>query len=105
MENNTVSKILKGIGIGTIIVGVLASLITGSSADNIAITIGGIIGSVISGIIFIGFSEIIILLQESVDNQNKIIKLLNEKSKVVNEVVTKEPVTGLQDIENNLPKI
>lgn len=105
MENNTVSKILKGIGIGTIIVGVLASLITGSSADNIAIIIGGIIGSVISGIIFIGFSEIIILLQESVDNQNKIIKLLNEKSKVVNEVVTKEPVTALQDIENNLPKI
>lgn len=80
MENNTVSKMLKGIGIGTIIVGVLASLITGSSADNIAITIGGIIGSVISGIIFIGFSEIINLLQQNADNQEKIIRKLDEKT-------------------------
>lgn len=105
MEHNTISKVLKGIGIGTIIIGVLASLITGSNTDNIAIIIGGIIGSVISGVVFIGFSEIIMLLQESVDNQDKIIRLLNEKSKEVNEIAKKEPVTPLQDIENNLPQI
>lgn len=71
MEENMISKILKYIGIGTIIIGVIASFIVGNSADEISITIGGIIGSVISSIIFIGFSEIINLLQQNVDNQKK----------------------------------
>lgn len=79
MSDNLISKILKGIGIGTIVVGVLASLIAVNSADSMVLIFIGIIGSVISGMIYIGFSEIISLLQQSVDNQSTIIKALKEK--------------------------
>ena len=82
MSENTIAKVLKGIGIGTVAVGVLASLILGNSTDEITITIGGIIGSVISGMLFIGFSEVINLLQQNADNQEKIIRQLKEKPSV-----------------------
>lgn len=79
MPNNMISKILKYIGMGTIIIGIIASFIVGGSAGETIITIGGIIGSVISGILFLGFSEVINLLQQNVDNQEKIIRKLEEK--------------------------
>ena len=105
-NENTISKILKIIGIATIAVGILASLILGNSADEITITIGGIIGSVISGMLFIGFSEVINLLQQNADNQEKIIRKLNEKpATVIKEVAPQKPVSELQDIETNLPQI
>lgn len=80
MVDNMISKILKYIGIGTIIIGIIASFIVGNRVEDATITIGGIIGSVISGIIFIGFSEIINLLQQNADNQEKIIRKLEEKT-------------------------
>ncbi len=63
-NENIILKILNVIGIATIAVGIICSLILGISADEITITIGGIIGSSISGMFFIGFSEVINLLQQ-----------------------------------------
>lgn len=65
MGNNIISKILKFVGIGVIIVGIAASLISGGSVNNIAIIIGATIASIISGIILIGFGEVISLLQKN----------------------------------------
>lgn len=105
-ETNIISKILKGIGIATTAIGALAALIVGANAENMAIVVGGIVGSVISGMIFIGFSEVINLLQQNVDNQATIIKSLKEKpTTVIKEVAPTAPVSELQDIETNLPKI
>lgn len=83
MSENIIAKVLKGIGIGTIIVGAIASLIIGNSADEITVTIGGMIGSIISGMLFIGFSEVINLLQQNADNQEKIIRQLKEQPKTI----------------------
>lgn len=105
MQENIISKILAGIGIGTIGLGILAFLIIGTEAKSIAIFIGGIVGSFILGMMFIGFSEIIGLLQQNVDKQSKIIEKMNEKPKVVKEILKEETKTVLQDIESNLPKI
>ena len=105
MQENVIAKVLKGIGIGTIVIGVLAFIVIGSEAESIAIVIGGIVGSAISGMMFIGFSEIIDLLQQNVDKQSKIIEKLDEKPKVVKEIIKEEPKTVLQDIESNLPII
>lgn len=83
MSENTISKILQGIGIGTIIIGVIASFIIGNNTEDFAITIGSIVVSIISGMIFIGFSEIINLLQQNIDNQETIIRYLKEKPEVL----------------------
>ncbi len=60
--------------------GIIGSLILGYSEYNIALTIIGIIGSIILGMLFIGFGEIINLLQQSIYNQAKIIRQLEEKT-------------------------
>ena len=78
MEDNGVAKVLKFIGIGIIIVGILTFLIIGREAESSALTISGILGSVISGIVFVGFSEIIHLLQLNYNRQSDIVKLLEE---------------------------
>lgn len=82
-NENTISKILKIIGIATIVIGIIASLILGNSADEISITIGGIVGSIISGMLFVGFSEVINLLQQNVDNQEKVLRFLKEQLKTI----------------------
>ena len=105
MSENIVAKVLKGIGICTIAIGALTFLIIGSEAESVVLVIGGIVGSVISGMTFIGFSEIIDLLQQNVDNQNKMIEKIDEKPKVVKEIIKEETKTVLQDIESNLPNI
>lgn len=88
MEENIVSRILKGIGIGAIILGVIVSLINGIKAESMVLTIGGIAGGFISGMLFIGFSEIISLLQQEIDNQSIIIKVLKGKTQFAKEVKT-----------------
>ena len=85
MEDNGVAKILKFIGIGIIIVGILAFLIIGRDTESPVLTISGILGSIISGMVFVGFSEIIHLLQLNYNRQSNIIKLLKETlSKSIN---------------------
>lgn len=100
MGNSIISKVLYFVGIGTIIVGVAASLIIGGPINNIAIIIGGTMGSIISGIILIGFGEVISLLQQNVDNQNIIINHFNNKSSKINTNTTSKNVPTIK-IEPN----
>lgn len=105
MKENMISKIIKCIGIVTIALGSLAFLIIGANAENGGIVIGGIVGSFISGVMFIGFAEVINLLQQSVDKQNNILNKIKTEPQTTVEPKKDEPRTVLQDIESNLPNI
>ena len=50
---------------------------------------------------FVGFAEIIVLLQKNVDKQDDLLALLKEHSTKENS----EPKSVLQDIESNLPEM
>lgn len=67
---NQKAKIIGVIGWIIIVVGSLGSLILGSDYWMFAII--GIMSSIISGVIFIGFAEVIELLQKNTDNIRKI---------------------------------
>ena len=121
MENNKTGKTLYTIGVITIIAGVIGSLIMGAVSPaitydysyssgydieetyNWSLVIIGAVASFISGICFIGFSEIISLLQKNINKQDEIIKSLKKYS--CDTVVNNYPKTALQDIESNLPRI
>lgn len=87
-----------------IIVGFLASIFIGANEESALLAIGGIVGSIISGIFFIGLGEIIDLLRLNKDNQEKIIELLDVSSNNSAKFKNQDEVL-LQDIESNLPKI
>lgn len=79
---NEKAKVLNVIGWFDIIGGIIGSFILGDmygagGTFNLGIAIIGIIGSIVSGITFLGFAEIINLMQIKVDNSEKVIKLLN----------------------------
>ena len=102
LENN-IGKTLHVIGIATIIVGIIGSLILSINLDTdfpITLIVGGI-ASFISGMVFVGFGEIISLLQKNVDKQDAILNYIKNKS--IDEKVA--PKTVLQDIEDNLPSM
>lgn len=105
MSDNVIAKALRGIGIGIIILGILAFLIVWNEGESMVVGIGGIVGSVIFGVLFIGFSEVVDLLQHSLDKQIQILKTLQEKPKVIKEVVEEKPVSEVEDIESNLPQL
>ena len=102
MRENGIGKTLNIIGILTIGIGVLGSMILSASldVDSPIIFIGGSVASFISGMTFIGFGEIISLLQRNVDKQDKIIDLLEQKTND-----SSAPKSVLQDIESNLPEM
>ena len=100
MENK-IGKTLHIIGILTIALGILGSLILNVSLDDetpIIFFVGGI-ASFVSGMVFIGFAEIISLLQKNVDKQDKILECVstNRKENTHKSVI--------QDIEDNLPNL
>lgn len=102
MENK-IGKTLHVIGIATIIVGIIGSLILSINLDSdfpITLLVGGI-ASFISGMFFVGFGEIISLLQKNVDKQDSILNYIKNKS--TDEKIA--PKTVLQDIEDNLPSM
>ena len=102
MENK-IGKTLHVIGIATIIVGIIGSLILSINLDSdfpITLIVGGI-ASFISGRVFVGFGEIISLLQKNADKQDAILNYIKNKS--TDEKVA--PKTVLQDIEDNLPSM
>lgn len=80
---NEKAKIINALGWVIIIAGCLGSLILGSEfpsksgvyyvteSYNWVLALAGIMSSIISGVIFIGFAEIIELLQENADNIKK----------------------------------
>ena len=103
MENK-IGKTLHVIGIATIIVGIIGSLILSTNLDSnfpLILIIGGI-ASFISGMVFIGFGEIIALLQKNIDKQELIVKVLKNQSTIESNNSHK---TVLQDIESNLPQL
>lgn len=102
MSENSIGKILNVIGKATIIIGIIGSLIL-SAVLNTETPIIIIVGSVtcfISGMSFIGFGEIISLLQKNIDKQDKIIDLFEKKTND-----SSAPKSVLQDIESNLPEM
>ena len=122
MKDNQTGKTLYYIGVITIIVGIIGSFICGAvfksitydyssfsgySVDetyNWSLAIIGAVASFISGMCFIGFSEIISLLQRTVNKQDEIIKKIEEQPKT-NAEIKPAPKTVLQDIESNLPEM
>lgn len=82
MEENKVAKYIKIIGILIIVLGVIGSFVLGDiyavvetygttftfteETYNWPVTLIGIFSSMVSGILFIGFSEVINLLQKTV---------------------------------------
>ena len=102
MTENIIAKTLRIIGIVEVVCGVIAGLfILAAGGDLRWVGIAIMISSFITCMLFVGFGEVINLLQESVDRQNAILSCLKEKS------VEKEtaPKTLLQDIESNLPQM
>lgn len=91
---NKKADFINGLGFITIVIGCIGSLTLGSmfpvrsgvyyihESYNWALAIAGIISSVISGIVLIGFAEIINLLQKNVDNTQKI-STVHEKTEIV----------------------
>ena len=81
MENK-IGKTLHVIGVATIIVGIIGSLILSINLDSdfpITLLVGGI-ASFISGMVFVGFGEIISLLQKNVDKQDAILSYIKSKN-------------------------
>lgn len=77
MENTT-GKVIRTIGLITIGLGAIASIIIGiavadeyNGAFGVGAALGTIVGTFVSGMMFIGFSEIIFLLQENLNANNK----------------------------------
>ena len=101
MQKNTTATVLKGIGIAVMILCVIGAIIVGSETSNELIPIVFIISGVISGVTFIGFGEIINLLQKNVDKQNEILGYMKNKTNDEKSA----PKTVLQDIEENLPNM
>ena len=101
MQKNTTATVLKGIGIAVMILCVIGAIIVGSETSNELIPIVFIVSGVISGVTFIGFGEIINLLQKNVDKQNEILGYMKNKKNDEKSA----PNTVLQVIEDNLPNM
>ena len=101
MRENTTAKVLKGIGIAIMIICFIGALIVGGETTNELIPITFIVSGIISGTMFIGFGEIINLLQKNANKQDDILQYL--KDQAVKE--KNAPKTVIQDIEDNLPNM
>ena len=101
MKENTTAKVIKMIGIATIVIAVIGAIIAGNETSNELMPIVLVVSGVISGLMFIGFGEIISLLQKNVSYQESILKYLKNKASKEN----RTSKTVLQDIEDNLPNL
>ena len=101
MKENTTAKVFKGIGIAIMFLCIIGALIVGSETTNELIPITFIVSGVISGTMFIGFGEVINLLQKNVNRQDDILQYLKDSSAKERNA----PKTVLQDIEDNLPNM
>lgn len=82
MKNGT-AKIIFSIGMCILILGIIGSFILGSKSNNWFYVIVGILSSIMSSFLFIGFAEIIELLQKNLD-QSKIMGNILVSTKVEN---------------------
>lgn len=100
MTNNKVAKTLKIIGIVEMMCGIILGLLVLTAFDWV-IGLALVLTSFITCMMFIGFAEIVKLLQRSVDMQAKIL----EQAENNNQAKQQTPKTVLQDIEFNLPEM
>ena len=102
MPENTTAQTLKVIGIIECICGIfIAILIWGEDGDLFPLAVALAVSSFITCMVFIGFSEVIYLLQKNADTQEKILIRLNNG----NAQSTQAPNSVLQNIESNLPQL
>lgn len=102
MKDNKIAKTLRIIGYVEAICGIIIGLIIASNGDElIVLGIALAITSFVTCMLLLGFSEIILLLEDNVNAQEKMIGLL------INNTIEKNntPKTELQDIEDNLPEL
>ena len=102
MNENGVAKTLRIIGIVEAVCGVILGLVVLITGDEFAwVGIAIAITSFITCMLFVGFAEVISLLQKSVDKQDKVLNYLKYKTTDKKSA----PKTILQDIEDNLPSM
>ena len=102
MTENSIAKTLRIIGIVEVICGIiLGFIILGAGEDFGWVGIAVMITSFITCMIFLGFAEIINLLQKSADKQDALLAFLKEQPTTEKTV----PKSVLQDIESNLPEM
>lgn len=84
MTDNKISKALKILGSIMIAIGIISFIIL-VVVDVKLMTAGiaGMISGVISGIVFLGFSEVISLLQQNVDTQKKILSEIKKQPETI----------------------
>ena len=120
MENKK-AKTLYIIGVLTIVLGIIGSLICAGLFPSISydysyyggydveetynwsFALTGSLISFVTGVCFIGFSEVIALLQKNVDEQELLVNIF--KKQVISGTDNNSNKTALQDIESNLPKL
>ena len=102
MAENGVAKTLRIIGIVEVICGVILGIVVLADGGDFAwIGIAVMITSFITCMMFVGFAEIIKLLQKNADKQDAILSFLKEKPTKDNFA----PKSVIQDIESNLPEM
>ena len=102
MNENGVAKTLRIIGIVEAVCGVILGLVVLTTGDDFAWAgIAIVITSFITCMLFVGFAEVISLLQKNVNKQDEVLNCLKDKSKDKKST----PKTILQDIEDNLPSM
>ena len=102
MKENGIAKTLQIIGIAEVVCGIIAGfiiLVDGSDFSWVGIAV--MITSFITCMMFVGFAEIIDLLQKNVNKQDDLLSLIKDRSAEENSA----PKSVLQDIEANLPKM
>jgi len=107
MEGNKIAQYIRGTGWVILIFGIIGSFIMGqifpsisysysgreSESYNWIIAIIGICTSIISGLAFIGFAELIELSQQKLDTINRIKEMIEKDN--VNEIVEDEKLPEL----------
>ncbi|MCI5615759.1 MAG: hypothetical protein MR431_05770 [Clostridia bacterium] len=99
---NSIAKILRAIGIVEVICGILVGfyfLVSEDVEGWIGITV--MISSLITCMLFVGFGEIINLLQKNADKQDALLEYLKGQPLKDGD----QPKSVLQDIESNLPEM
>lgn len=102
MTENKVARTLRIIGIVEAVCGVIVGIFILAAGDDFNwVGIAVMITSFITCMLFVGFGEIINLLQKNADKQDALLAYLKEQPSGD----TSAPKSVLQDIESNLPKM
>lgn len=102
MTENSIAKTLRIIGIVEVICGIILGFIILVAGEDFGwVGIAVMITSFITCMAFLGFAEIINLLQKNADKQDALLAFLKEQPTTEKTA----PKSVLQDIESNLPEM